>query len=66
MASSLALHLTKWILDLSSRLIKAKVRLHNAEVIDPTASIIFVANHFTRLETILLPWLIHQHTGLTP
>ncbi|NLN91839.1 MAG: alpha/beta fold hydrolase [Candidatus Hydrogenedens sp.] len=66
MASSLALHLTKWILELSSRLIKARVRLHNVEAIDSDASIIFVANHFTRLETILLPWLIHQHTGLTP
>lgn len=66
MASSLALRLTKWILELASRLVKARVRLHNVEAIDPDASIIFVANHFTRLETILLPWLIHQHTGLTP
>ena len=49
MAVSLALQMTKWMLDLASRLMRARVRLHNADVIAPYMSIIFVANHFTRL-----------------
>ena len=66
MAVSLALQMTKWMLDLASRLIRARVRLHNVDVIAPDMSIIFVANHFTRLETLLLPYIIHKHTNLTP
>lgn len=66
MAVSLALKMTKWMLDLASRVMRAQVRLHNADVISPDMSIIFTANHFTRLETLLLPYLIHKHTGLEP
>lgn len=66
MAASIALQLTKWLLELSSKLVKANVRLHNAGVIEPDMSIIFVANHFTRLETILLPYLLYQQTRLEP
>jgi esterase/lipase/1-acyl-sn-glycerol-3-phosphate acyltransferase len=64
MPSTQALTMTKWALDLASRLIKADVRLHNAEVVKPEDSIIFVVNHFTRLETMLLPYVIYKNTGL--
>ncbi|MFA7692652.1 MAG: hypothetical protein GX117_13945 [Candidatus Hydrogenedentes bacterium] len=66
MAASIALQVTKWLLDLASKLIKANVRLHNIDVIDPDMAVIFVANHFTRLETLLLPYVLHQHMGVTP
>ena len=66
MAVSLALQMTKWMLDLASRLMRARVRVHNADIITPDMSIIFVANHFTRLETLLLPYIINKHTGLEP
>lgn len=66
MAASIALQLTKWLLDLASKLVKAKVRLHNADVIEPDMAVIFVANHFTRLETLLLPYLLHKHTRSEP
>lgn len=66
MAASVALELTKWLLDLSTKLVKARVRLHNAGVIEPDMAIIFVANHFTRLETMLLPYVIYKHTRLEP
>ncbi len=60
---SFAFTSTKWALRLASRLIKADVRLHNADVIKDDMAIIFAVNHFTRLETILLPYQIHKHTG---
>jgi len=44
-----------------SNLSKARIHLHSEENI-PGGSIIFVINHFTRLETVLLPYLIHRLT----
>lgn len=40
---------------------RIKVRIHGQESI-PCGSIIFVVNHFTRLETLLLPYHIYSHT----
>ena len=63
MASTVALSMTKWSLDLASQLIRADVRLHNHETIRDDMAIIFVVNHFTRLETLLLPYVINKYTG---
>jgi esterase/lipase/1-acyl-sn-glycerol-3-phosphate acyltransferase len=32
----------------------------------PTRSVVFVCNHYTRLETILLPYVIHRRLGIFP
>lgn len=42
---------------------RAKVRLHDAQKL-PDGNIIFVINHFTRLETILMPYHIFKLTGV--
>ena len=63
MSSTFAVSLTKWSLDLATKLIKADVRLHNVEAIEDDMAIMFVVNHFTRLETMLLPYVIYKHTG---
>jgi len=55
---------TKWALRLASKLTKADVRLHNLELIEDDMAIIFAVNHFTRLETLLLPYQFNKHTGL--
>jgi 1-acyl-sn-glycerol-3-phosphate acyltransferase len=63
MPSTVALSLTKWALDVASKVIKADVRLHNASVLRDDMSAVFTVNHFTRLETLLLPYAIYKHTG---
>lgn len=45
-----------------SELSKANIQLHGTENI-PDGSIIFVINHFTRLETFLMPYQIFKLTG---
>jgi esterase/lipase/1-acyl-sn-glycerol-3-phosphate acyltransferase len=60
---SFAFKSTKWTLDIATKLIKANIRLHNVENIRDDLAIIFVVNHFTRLETVLLPYILNQQTG---
>ena len=55
---------TEWALDVLTKLIKADIRLHNAEVIEKDMAIIFVVNHFTRVETIILPYLFYKNIGM--
>lgn len=42
-----------------SRLSRARVRIHGADRV-PRGALIFAVNHFTRIETLLLPYHIHQ------
>lgn len=46
-----------------SNLSKARIQLHGTENI-PKGAIIFVVNHFTRIETLLLPYHINRVTGI--
>ncbi len=59
----LAVKSTKWTLDIATRLIKANIRLHNLDALRDDMAIIYVVNHFTRIETVLLPYVLHKHTG---
>ncbi|NIA14310.1 MAG: alpha/beta fold hydrolase [Nitrospiraceae bacterium] len=52
--------MTKWTLDVTSRLMQANVRLHDAGVIEDDMAALFVVNDFTRLETLLLPYELHR------
>ncbi|HOZ46107.1 MAG TPA: alpha/beta fold hydrolase [Candidatus Hydrogenedentes bacterium] len=60
---SFAFTLSKLAMDIATKLIKAEVHVHNAESVRDEKAIIFVINHFTRLETMLLPYLLYKHTG---
>ncbi len=44
-----------------SNLSKARIRWHGEAHI-PSGALIFVVNHFTRIETLLMPYVIHQLT----
>lgn len=61
--SSIAFWSTKWTLDIAKRLIKADVRVHNTKAVRDDMSIVYVVNHFTRLETFLIPYELHKHLG---
>ncbi|MDX9974255.1 MAG: alpha/beta fold hydrolase [FCB group bacterium] len=63
MSSSIAFWSTHWALDIAKKLIKADVRVHNARAIHDDMAIVYVVNHFTRLETFLLPYELHKHLG---
>jgi esterase/lipase len=60
--SRLAFFLTKLGIRALERLFKASVRVYDVENI-PDGVIVFVVNHFTRLETLILPHQIYRLTG---
>ena len=60
--SRLAYSLSKLGVHALARLFKASVHVHDAENI-PDGVVIFVVNHFTRLETLILPYQFHKLTG---
>lgn len=62
--ASLALKTTKFTLDLVTKFIKADVRTHNLDVVKPDMAVVFVVNHFTRLETLLLPYQLYKEKGI--
>jgi esterase/lipase/1-acyl-sn-glycerol-3-phosphate acyltransferase len=57
----LAYRTTGFAIKMLSNISRARVRLHGTENI-PEGSCIFVINHFTRIETLLLPYHINRHT----
>jgi esterase/lipase/1-acyl-sn-glycerol-3-phosphate acyltransferase len=59
--TGIAYRTTELVIQALTNLSRARVRLHNAESI-PEAPAIFVINHFTRLETVLMPYLIYRLT----
>lgn len=66
MSESLMVHLTKEVLDAVLKLIKARVRVHHCTQFDPNISVIYAANHFTSLETVLLPCLLYKNLHAEP
>jgi esterase/lipase/1-acyl-sn-glycerol-3-phosphate acyltransferase len=53
-------------IEMLSGLSHASIRLHGEDQIPPDAAIIFVVNHFTRIETLLLPAHLYRLTGERP
>lgn len=47
-----------------SEISRASIRIHGREKIPKNGSIIFAINHFTRLETLVMPYHIHRLTNV--
>ncbi len=60
--SKLMLGAAKITLDAVFKASAADIRVHDVERV-PAASVIYVVNHFTRMETAFLPYIIFKHTG---
>jgi esterase/lipase/1-acyl-sn-glycerol-3-phosphate acyltransferase len=60
--SRLALSLSKLGIQALARWFRASVRVHGAENV-PDGVIVFAVNHFTRLETLILPYEFYRLTG---
>ena len=56
-----AIYMSSYALKTLAPFSKARVRIHGKENI-PDGSVIFTANHFTRLETIFLPYYLYEIT----
>ncbi len=57
-----AVYMSSYVLKTFSPFSRARVFVHGEGNI-PNGSVILTANHFTRLETILLPYYLHKITG---
>ena len=60
--SKLMLGAAKITLDAVFKASAVDIRVHDVERV-PAASVIYVVNHFTRMETAFLPYIIFKHTG---
>lgn len=60
--SDLVVKSTGFVLKILEGIFKDKVTVSGVENI-PDNPVLFTANHFTRLETLILPYFIHKHTG---
>jgi len=54
---------TNWMLEAGPRLVKATVRVHNLEAIEEDTAVLFAFNRFTRLEALLLPYVLRDNTS---
>ncbi len=53
---------TGFTLDLVEKLLKSRIRVDGTHNV-PKGPVLFVANHFTRFETFILPWILDRATG---
>ncbi len=59
--SKFMLNAAKLTLDAVFKASEADIRVHGIEKI-PASHVLFAVNHFTRIETAFLPYIIHKHT----
>ena len=55
---------TTYLLEMMESLLEANIHLHGEHNIDVDSPTLFVANHFTRFETFVTPYVIHAHSKM--
>ncbi|RJP80664.1 MAG: alpha/beta fold hydrolase [Desulfobacteraceae bacterium] len=61
--NNFAYRTSKYALRALSGLSKTQIRIHGKENIPPKGAIIYAINHFTRIETLFIPYHINRITG---
>jgi len=61
--SSFLYNSTSFMLKVIDTILKSNIRIHGGENIDKKSPTLFVANHFTRFETLIMPFAINRETG---
>ncbi len=60
--SKLILQTAKLTIDRAVKTSEAAIRVHNIENV-PKKNVLYVANHFTRIETAFFPYILNKYTG---
>ncbi len=60
--SKFMLNAAKLTMDALFKASEADIRVHDVENV-PATHVLYVVNHFTRMETAFLPYIIHKNTG---
>lgn len=60
--TKLILQTAKLTIDTAVKASEADIRVHNIENV-PKKNVLYVANHFTRIETAFFPYIINKYTG---
>jgi len=60
--SRLILQTAKLTIDTAFKASEADIRVHDVKNV-PEKNVLYVVNHFTRIETAFLPYIINKHTG---
>jgi len=55
---------TKYLFELLENVLHTNIHLHGLENVDKKRTLLFLPNHFTRFETMLLPYLISKNLDI--
>ena len=59
--SRILIRIVIFILDILVKIFKIKIRVYNIDNIPEDEPVMFVSNHFTRIETVFIPYVLYKH-----
>ena len=55
---------TTYLIEMVESLLETNIHFHGEKHLNNESPILFVANHFTRFETFIMPYIIHAHSKM--